>query len=252
MAERVEGERTRVALVAGANGAIGRAAALRLARDGCTVYAGYREGLARGEAVVAEMQAGGGSAELIHLDLRDAALVKEVCATVYKRQGSLDILVNAAAINREMPTAGMDDNTWREVLATNLDGAFFLCREAAKYMVLGGWGRIVNVSSVSAQRGGRGQANYAASKAGMESLTRVLALELGRKGVLANCVAPGVISAGMSERIRRDHGGEILHQIALSRFGAPDEVGSVIGFLCSEDAGYITGQVISVDGGLAL
>lgn len=100
-------------------------------------------------------------------------------------------LVNAAAINLEMSTPGMDDETWREVLATNLDGAFHLCREAAKYMVLGRWGRIVNVSSISASRGGRGQANYAASKAGVESLTHVLALELGRKGVLANCVAPG-------------------------------------------------------------
>ena len=252
MAEPTDRGRARVALIAGASGAIGRAVALRLAGSGCTVYVGYRGGRERGRAVAEEIRARGGSADLAQIDVRDASLVKQVCARVFDHEGALDILVNAAAINLETLTPGMDDETWREVLATNLDGAFHLCREAARYMVLGRWGRIVNVSSISASRGGRGQANYAASKAGVESLTRVLALELGRKGVLANCVAPGVIATAMSERIRREHGQDIIPHIALSRFGTPEEVASVINFLCSEEAGYITGQVIRVDGGLSL
>jgi 3-oxoacyl-[acyl-carrier protein] reductase len=223
-----------------------------LAGSGCTVYVGYRGGTERGKAVAAEIRERGGSAKLAQIDVRDASLVKQVCAGVFDCEGSLDILVNAAAINLEAPTPGMDDETWREVLATNLDGAFHLCREAARFMVMGRWGRIVNISSISASRGGRGQANYAASKAGVESLTRVLALELGRKGVLANCVAPGVITTPMSERIRREHGEDIIPRIALNRFGTPEEVASVVNFLCSEEAGYITGQVIRVDGGLSL
>jgi 3-oxoacyl-[acyl-carrier protein] reductase len=160
--------------------------------------------------------------------------------------------VNCAAANEEAPAAGMEDAAWDRVRALNLDAAFRLCRAAAKYMVLGRRGRIVTFSSVSARRGGRGQVNYAASKAGVEAMTRVLALELGRKGVLVNCIAPGVIETPMSERVRREHGGALAEEIALRRFGRPEEVAACVVFLVSDAAGYITGQTIRVDGGMAL
>jgi 3-oxoacyl-[acyl-carrier protein] reductase len=146
----------------------------------------------------------------------------------------------------------MDDETWNKVIETNLSGAFRLCRAAGKFMLIHRWGRMINVSSISSFLGGRGQMNYAASKAGLEVMTRVLALELGRKGVLANCVAPGVIETKMSERIRQDHREPLLEAIAVRRFGLPEEIAEVVTFLASDASSYITGQVIRVDGGMGL
>jgi 3-oxoacyl-[acyl-carrier protein] reductase len=242
----------RVALIAGASGGIGAAVARQLAANGATVHLGYHCHPSAAEEIAREISNSGGQATSVALDLRNRDQIDAVCSGIHTCAGRLDILVNCAAINRETPALAMDDDMWREVLEINLDGAFRLARSAARYMMLGRWGRIINVSSIAAIRGGRGQINYATAKSGMEAMTRVLALELGRKGILVNCVAPGIIVTEMSERIRRHYGEEILKNISVKRFGLPEEVASAIAFLASDDAGYINGHILRVDGGTAL
>lgn len=241
-----------VVLVSGASGDIGGATARRLAASGFRVYAGYCRHTERAASLVAEIRAAGGQAAAQALDLADPAVPEQVCECIFRDCGRLDMLVNCAGLNLESPALAMEDDVWNRVLELNLSAAFRLCRAAAKFMLVRGAGRIVNVSSVAATLGGRGQINYAAAKAGLEAMTRVLALELGRKGILVNAVAPGVIEGAMSARLRREHGDAVLNSIAVRRFGTPEEVAGVIAFLLADDARYITGQVLHVDGGMGL
>lgn len=240
----------RVVLIAGGSGGIGKAIARRLAAPNRQLYIGYSRNRSAAEEIAAELNGSGLRAQACKLDVTQAGQAEELCAEIYQKCGQLDILVNAAGITRESPALGMDDEDWAAVLDVNLTGAFRLCRAAGKFMLLGRWGRMINLSSVVAHFGGRGQINYAAAKAGMERLTTVLAAELGRKGITANCVAPGVIETPMSERIRHEHGQELLAAIPAQRFGMPEEVAAAVAFLASEDAGYINGQVLRVDGGM--
>ena len=212
----------RVALIAGGSGAIGSAIAKRLASDGVRVFVGFHRNHETAEVGVSEIVAAGGNAEAIHIDVNSPFESEEVCEHIFTVCQRLDILVNCAAINMEAPALGIEDEAWSRVIDINLTGAFRLCRAAAKYMMLNRWGRIINVSSISSGFGGRGQISYAASKGGLETMTRVLALELGRKGILANCVAPGVVETKMSERIRQAHEEDLLETIAVRRFGRPE------------------------------
>lgn len=242
----------RVALVAGGSGGIGSAVARRLAAGGTDVFVGYRRNAQSAETTVAAIREAGGTAEPVHLDVCDPAAAETACETIFDRCGSLDVLVNCAGLNVEAPALGLEDDAWSRVIDTNLTAAFRLARSAAKYMLPVRWGRIIQLSSVAARFGGRGQINYAAGKAGLEAMTRVLALELGRKGVLVNCVAPGVIETAMSADVRERLAPQLLDAIALRRFGTAEEVADVVAFLASDAAAYISGQVIRVDGGMGL
>ncbi|HEX6701757.1 MAG TPA: 3-oxoacyl-[acyl-carrier-protein] reductase [Gaiellaceae bacterium] len=233
----------KTALVTGGSRGIGRAIALELARAGASVVVGYRSGADEANAVAKE--AGGRAISADVSDPEDARrLVDEV--------GELDVLVNNAGLTRDGLLARMSDDDWRAVIETNLSSVFYTCRAAARPMMRRRSGAIVNVSSVVGLHGNPGQTNYGASKAGIIGFTKSLARELGSRGVRANVVAPGYIDTRLTQAISEEMRGLMLANTPLGRFGDPEDVATAVRFLCSDDASFITGEVLLVDGGLGM
>ncbi|PYN33505.1 MAG: beta-ketoacyl-ACP reductase [Candidatus Rokuibacteriota bacterium] len=240
----------RVALVTGASRGIGRAIATGLARAGATVCINYRQQHERAKETLQAIEAAGGHAFVHQADVSDRAQADALIGAVVGRAGRLDILVNNAGISREGLFVEMSDGEWTSVLETNLGGVYHCARQGAHHMLRQGWGRIINVSSVLVSRAGRGQVNYAASKGGVNALTTALATELGPRGVTVNAIAPGLIETDMSRPFIGMSASKIREWIPMRRVGRPEEVAALAVFLASEDAGYITGQIIAVDGGI--
>jgi len=240
----------RVAFVTGASRGIGRAIATRLASCGAIVVAA-----ARGEnalATVDEIKAAGGQAEAVALDVTDAAAADAAIAATVARHGRIDILVNNAGITRDQLMLRMKREDWEAVLATNLTSAYTLTQAVLKPIIRQRSGRIICISSVVGQSGNAGQANYAASKAGLIGFAKAVALEVASRNITVNVVAPGMIETDMTKAIADKAREALLTRIPLGRLGAPDEVASAVAFLASDEAAYITGQVLAVNGGMYL
>ena len=238
----------RVALVTGASRGIGKAIAERLAGRGAHVVAAARGENAK--AVADEIVAGGGLAEFISLDVTEAGAGQDAVAGVVTRHGRIDILVNNAGITKDQLMLRMKRDDWDAVLSTNLTAAFALTQAALKPMLKQRAGRIISISSVVGQSGNAGQANYAASKAGIIGFSKAVALEVASRGITVNVVAPGLIETDMTRAITGTAHEEWASKIPLKRLGTPDDIAAAVCFLASDEASYITGQVLAVNGGM--
>ncbi len=241
-----------VALVTGASRGIGRAIALKLAGDGFSVAVNYASSAARAEAVVGEIASAGGNAMAVRADVGDPDAVSSMFESVSAELGPVAVLVNNAGITDDGLLLRMSVDQWDNVMNTNLRSAFLCTKAALRSMLRARAGRIINISSVSGISGNPGQGNYAASKAGVIGFTKSVAKEVGSRGITVNAIAPGFIQTDMTAALGNTVTDAVAKQIALGRLGLPEEVASVVGYLASDGASYITGQTIIVDGGLTL
>lgn len=238
----------KTALVTGGGKGIGRAISLALANRGIYVVINYRAGEADAQETLEQIRAAGGQGELLQFDVADPAACEGAVKALAKQRKGLDILVNNAGIRDDKLFAMMPKASWERVLDINLTGFYNMTKPVVKQMLRKRWGRIINIASVAGQVGNAGQVNYSASKAGLIGATRALAKEVGNRGITVNAVAPGFIDTGMLEGLDIDG---IVAGVPAGRLGRPEEIGATVSFLCDDLAGYITGQVIGVNGGLA-
>jgi len=241
-----------VVLVTGASRGIGRAIALRFARDGARVGINYRENTAAAESTAEEVALRGGEPLLLRGDMSEQSAVAAALEAVLGRWGRIDVLVNNAGIVRDTLILRMSDDDWDSVLSTNLRSAFLCTRAVLRPMIRQRSGRIVNLASISGMRGNAGQSNYAASKAALVGFTKSVAREVASRGITVNAVAPGLIETDITNRMPEKARESLVEQIPVGRMGTPAEVAEVVRFLASDLAAYITGQAIVVDGGLAM
>jgi 3-oxoacyl-[acyl-carrier protein] reductase len=242
----------RVAVVTGGSRGIGRAVATRLGLEGACVVVSYLQAAGEAASAVEEIVAKGGQAIAVQADVTDETAVRQMVRAAVRRFGRLDLLVANAGVVRDQLLGAMTLDQWEVVVATNLRGPFLCIREALPFMMGTGSGNVVCLTSIAADRAGRGHANYVASKGGVNALVRSLAVELAPKRIRVNAVSPGVIRTDMTRRVRDLAEGELLSQVPLRRFGSPEEVAAAVCFLASDDASYITGEVLHVTGGFGL
>lgn len=240
----------RKALVTGASRGIGKAIAHGLADEGVHVICVSKSSAC--ETVAKEILDKGGKASSLSIDVSDANAVKQACEDLLKEHERIDILVNNAGITKDGLMLRMSVEDWESVISTNLSSAFYWIRHLLQPMTRSRWGRIINISSVTGIMGNPGQVNYGAAKAGLIGLTKCLAKEIGSRNITVNAVAPGFISTDMTDKLDEKYRDEIQKVLPIKRFGMPDEVAKLVTYLASEEAGYITGKSISIDGGLVM
>ena len=242
----------KVALVTGASRGIGKAIAERFAAEGAKVALVYHRSKDPAEELAESIRAGGGSALTFAQDVADPEGAGAIVEKVIGEWGQLDVVVNSAGIIRDGLFLQMSADDWSMVIETNLNGTFHFCKAAASEMIRKRRGSIINLSSVAAQHSNKGQANYAASKAGIEALTRTLAAEVAKRNVRVNAIAPGFIETDMTQTVRQMAGEKIVAAIPMRRYGQPADIANLAVFLASDESAYMTGVVVTVDGGLSL
>ena len=239
----------KTALVTGGSRGIGKAIALQLGKS-FNVVVGYSSSKDSGDKVVAEIINSGGTASPVEIDVTNIESIENAFTTIEKEYGGVDVLVNNAGITKDNILPRLKEDDWNDVIDTNLSGSYRTSQRAIKHMMKSKWGRIVYISSIVGMMGNQGQANYAASKAGLIGLSKSIAKEMGSRNITSNVIAPGYIETDMTAFLTDEQKDNIIEQLSIKRIGKPEDIANIVSFLTSDESEYITGQVISVDGGI--